>query len=279
MAEQTVDASGVALALAEAGEGIPVVALHGLSATRHYVLMGSRTLERSGHRVIAYDARGHGGSGPAPDPSAYGYEDLAGDLTAVLDERAVERAVLAGASMGAHTIARFALERPDRVAAAVLITPGHDPAEAGDPERLARWDALAQGLRAGGVDGFMAVYEQEALPERWRETVQTVVRQRLARHQHPEAVADALEVVPRSQPFGSLEDLRAIDAPAVVVASHDGADPEHPYALAEAYAGALANARLVSEAPGESPLAWQGGQLSRVIGAVASEAAREGLLR
>ena len=35
------------------------------SASRRYVVMGSRSLERSGHRVIAYDARGHGRSSPA----------------------------------------------------------------------------------------------------------------------------------------------------------------------------------------------------------------------
>ena len=41
----------------ETGEGIPVVLLHGLTATHRYVVMGSKALERSGHRVIAYDAR------------------------------------------------------------------------------------------------------------------------------------------------------------------------------------------------------------------------------
>jgi len=47
------------------------VLLHGLSATRRYVVMGSRTLERSGQQVIAYDARGHGHSAPAAG-RAYG---------------------------------------------------------------------------------------------------------------------------------------------------------------------------------------------------------------
>ena len=92
------------LAGEEAGDGIPVVLLHGLTATRRYVVMGSRALERSGHRVIAYDARGHGRSSPAPSPAAYAYEDLGEDLLAVLDDRGIERAVLAGASMGAHTL-------------------------------------------------------------------------------------------------------------------------------------------------------------------------------
>ena len=68
MSEIAVVRDGVELAGEEAGEGIPVVLLHGLTATRRYVVMGSRSLERSGHRVIAYDARGHGRSAPAPSP-------------------------------------------------------------------------------------------------------------------------------------------------------------------------------------------------------------------
>src|SRR3954449_13076692 len=78
MADFTVERAGVTLAGEEAGEGIPVVLLHGLTANRRYVVMGSRALERSGHRVVAYDARGHGrwrprSPGPAPTtPAATG---------------------------------------------------------------------------------------------------------------------------------------------------------------------------------------------------------------
>ena len=42
------------LSVTDTGEGRPVVLLHGLTATRRYVVMGSRALERSGHRVLAY---------------------------------------------------------------------------------------------------------------------------------------------------------------------------------------------------------------------------------
>src|SRR3990170_1125946 len=144
------------LAGEEAGDGTPVVLLHGLTATRRYVVMGSKSLERSGHRVVAYDARGHGESARAPRPDAYGYDVLAEDLEAVLDELGIDRAVLAGASMGAQTIARLAIARPDRVAAAVFITPAYEP---GRDEGLDGWDRLADGLRSGGIDGFVAAYD------------------------------------------------------------------------------------------------------------------------
>ncbi|MEJ7797396.1 MAG: alpha/beta hydrolase [Solirubrobacteraceae bacterium] len=271
MLERSIDGADVTLAACEDGEGVPVVLLHGLSASRRYVVMGSRALQREGHRVIAYDARGHGGSSPAPSPAAYGYEELSGDLAEVLDALELERVVLAGASMGAHTILRLALGLPERVAGLVVITPAFDPLSAGD-DRLRRYDALADGLRRGGIEGFLAAYGLELLPSAWRESVATFVRQSLARHDHPDAVADALQAVPRSRPFADLHALERIECPAVVVASRDQADPGHSFALGETYAKLLPYGRLVVEEEGASPLAWQGGQLSKVICELAAEA-------
>jgi len=266
MAEIVVEAGGVSLAGEESGEGTPVVLLHGLTATRRYVVMGSRALQRDGHRVVAYDARGHGASSPAPSPEAYAYEDLAGDLLAVLDDRGIDRALLAGASMGAHTLVRFALDHGDRVAGLVVITPAFDPDDTQDEERrLARWDALADGLREGGVEGFVAAYGTPKSPERWHETIFKVLRQRLSAHEHPAALADALSAVPRSRPFEDWSELAELAIPAIVVASRDEADPEHPYAVGERYAEAIPGAELRSEEPGSSPMAWQGSQLSAVI--------------
>jgi pimeloyl-ACP methyl ester carboxylesterase len=265
----SVQTGGVRLSGQRAGEGAAVVLLHGLTATRRYVVMGSRTLERSGHLVVSYDARGHGRSSPAPEPGAYGYELLAADLLAVLDRLGLERAVLAGASMGAHTALRLALSAPERVAGLVLITPSFDPQQPRREDELARWDALARGLRRGGVDGFVSAYELDAVPEGWRNTLERVLRQRLSAHEHPLAVADALEAVPRSSPFASLEQLAAIAAPTSVVGSRDEADPGHPLQIAERYAERIPGSELIVEEPGSSPIAWQGGQLSKAIAEIA----------
>lgn len=256
----------------DAGEGIPIVLLHGLTATHRYVVMGSRALERGGHRVISYDARGHGASAPAPDPADYDYETLAADLLRVMGERGIGRAVLAGASMGAHTALRAALDSPDRVSGLVVITPAYDPDLHLDERRLEHWDALSDGLREGGVEGFVAAYGDPAGDPAWRETILRVIRQRLSEHEHPQAVADALRVVPRARPFGEIAELAAISVPVTVVASRDEADPGHPLAVGEAYAAAIPGARLVVEEPGVSPIAWQGGQLSGVIARLAREA-------
>ncbi len=275
MPDLVVERDGVSLSVSDDGSGVPVVLLHGLTATRRYVVMGSRALERGGHRVVAYDARGHGRSSRAATPTAYDYSDLAADLRRVLDELSLPRAVLAGASMGAHTMLALALSDPGRVAGVVVITPGYDPATYSDPGRLAHWAALSDGLRSGGIDGFLRAYDLDAVPVAYRETVEKVIRQRLALHADLDALADALRVVPASAPFGGLDDLRALGAAGVaatVVASADGPDPEHPQALGEAYAAAIPGARLVLDEPGRSPIAWQGSQLSAVIAEVAERA-------
>jgi pimeloyl-ACP methyl ester carboxylesterase len=283
MADQfTVEVEGIQIAGEQSGQAkpttsearpcAPVVLLHGLTATRRYVVMGSSALQRSGHRVVAYDARAHGHSDPAPAPGDYGYARLAGDLLAVLDDRGIDRAVLAGASMGAHTLTAFALAHPERVAGLVVMTPAFDPDE-DQADRFDRWDRLSRGLRDGGVEGFVEAYGVPPVPEKWRETIDRVLHQRLSAHDHPDALADALQAVPRSRPFERWEELAAIDSPTVVVASRDEVDPEHPYAIGERYAEAIPGARLVSEEPGASPLAWQGAQVSKVISDVAERAA------
>ena len=253
-----------AIAGEELGEGPPVVLLHGLTATRRYVVHGSVALARRDRRMVLYDARGHGVSPPASGEEGYGYELLAADLGRVLEQRCPgERAVLAGHSMGAHTAVALALERSVELAALVLIC----PAFMGDPpstEGLAYWDALADGLERGGVDGFVEAYDDGLNPE-WRETVLRITRERLARHDHPKAVARALRDVPRSMPFEGIAELEFVDLPTLVVASRDDADPGHPYAIAEEWTRRIPGADLISEDPESSPLAWQGGRLSRAI--------------
>lgn len=240
-----------------------MVLLHGLTATRRYVVHGSKMLERAGHEVVKYDARGHGES---PRADAYDYAALADDLLQVLDG---EPAVLAGASMGAHTVVAFALRYPELVRAAVLITPAFDPEALGDFDS---WDARGRGLREGGIDGFLAASRPFSSPEKWHPVIERVIRQRFAEHADLDAVADALEQVPRSRPFEAWSDLARLELPVTVVASRDEADPEHPLATGQRYVAELPDAEVRTEEAGASPLAWQGGQLSRIIAETAARA-------
>ncbi len=254
-----------------AGEGPAVVACHGLTATRRYVFHGSRALQRAGHRVVAYDARAHGESDPAPAGEGYGYPWQVADLERIVAERLGpgERFLLAGNSMGAQTAVAYALRHPERLAALVVIGPVFTGTV--DSESLAEWDRLAIALESGGVDAFVERIGAHQ-PARWRDSVTRFTRERMLLHHDLGALAQALREVPASRPFESMAELESLQVPALVVASHDEADPGHPYAAAAAYAEAMPQAQLVSEEPGESPLAWQGGRLSRHVGAFYAEA-------
>lgn len=260
---------GVTLRGEVAGEGPDVLLLHGLTATRRYVVHGSRVLERAGLRVAAFDARGHGDASPAPAPEAYSYREMVQDALAVLDDLGMERAMLVGQSMGAATAVALALAAPERVTALGLVTPAHLGRPSAD---LDRWDRLATGLERGGVDGFLAAIEPLDVPERYREPVRATIRQRLERHRDPEAVADALRNVPRTRAFDGLEPLGRLAVPTLVVGSRDEIDGGHPLAVAEEWASRIPGARLVVEEQGESPLAWRGGRLSEALVGLADRA-------
>jgi pimeloyl-ACP methyl ester carboxylesterase len=254
------------------GEGPPVVLCHGITATRRYVLHGSRAPARAGYCVITYDARGHGESEAAPVGEGYGYPQLIDDLERVVaQEVGEERFLVGGHSMGAHTAVGYALRHPERLAGLAVI----GPTFLGEikSESLEYWDGLAAALESGGIDGFVAyIGERQGIDPRWRDSVMRFTRERMERQGDLAALAVALRQVPRSKPFESLDELTGIDIPTLVVASNDDADPGHPYAAAAAYAEALPRAELISEEEGESPLAWQGGKLSRVLAAFYAKA-------
>jgi pimeloyl-ACP methyl ester carboxylesterase len=254
--------SGLVLEGESAGDGPPIVLVHGLSATRRNVVQGSRALLKRGYRLIAYDARGHGASSPGP---SYEYPELIEDLEAVLAHLELERTALVGSSMGAATTMAFTLEHPERVPALVQITPAYTGyARTADVDGDS-WERMASGLEEGGVDAFVDVAQPQGLPENWREIAREATRQRMERHEHPHAVAQALRQVPRSIAWKGLEPLEHLQVPVLIVGSRDEADSLHPLGVAEEYARHLPHAELVVEDKGSSPLAWQGARLSGVI--------------
>ena len=102
----------------EVGRGEPVVLVHGLAddhrAWRRVVapLMLTR-------RVVLYDLRGHGGS-PLGDADG-SLAQLGADLVDVLDDAEIDRAVIAGFSLGGTIAMRAAIDAPDRVAGLALV--------------------------------------------------------------------------------------------------------------------------------------------------------------
>ena len=77
----------------------------------------------SRHRVVTFDALGNGRSDRPPQPEAYDEAALAGDIVAVMDATATERAVLVSLSLGAQRSLITAADHPDRVAGLVILGP------------------------------------------------------------------------------------------------------------------------------------------------------------
>ena len=90
---------------------------------RQRPVLGSGRHQLNGRvRLLAPDLRGRAGSRDEPGP--YGLGRHADDVVALLDERGVDRAVVAGHSMGAYVAALAAVRHPDRVTSVVLVDGG-----------------------------------------------------------------------------------------------------------------------------------------------------------
>ena len=249
--------------------------LHGLTATRRYVVMGSRALERGGHRVDRLRrARARRVDAGAATRTPTTTTTSSPTSLAVLDDRGIERAVLAGASMGAHTArARSRSTHPERVAGLVIITPAFDP----DAPRERSSSAGTRCRRACASAASTASSRPTACPtcpSSGATPIDRVLRQRLAAHEHPDAVADALRAVPRSRAVRALggprDDRRADDRRRRAATRPTPATPTR--SARPTPRGSRAPS-CASRTRASSPLAWQGGQLSKVIAEVAERAA------
>ena len=127
---------GTKLFYEEEGAGAPVVLLHGLSVDTdgNWKAPGIwAALVDAGHRVIGFDARGHGRSDKPHDPSAYQDDAMVRDVAAMLDELSLDETDLVGYSMGASTALQFA-GRDERLRRLVLGGIGGDPKVWGTPD-------------------------------------------------------------------------------------------------------------------------------------------------
>jgi pimeloyl-ACP methyl ester carboxylesterase len=113
-------AHGVDTFYLEAGQGEPVILLHGLGSTNSGMLPTLDDLARN-YRVIAPDIPGFGES--SKPLRAYNAKFFAGWLVALMDELDIERAHLVGNSMGGRIAIEVALQAPHRVDRLALIAP------------------------------------------------------------------------------------------------------------------------------------------------------------
>lgn len=141
---------GVGIAGDSWGEpGAPLVGLqHGGGQTRHAWKGTGQALAAAGYHAVAFDARGHGDSGWAPDGN-YGQDAMVHDLVAVLAALGSPRPVLVGASMGGGTSLVAAGEGHVDATALVLV----DIAPRVEPDGAAH----IIGFMRGNPDGFASL--------------------------------------------------------------------------------------------------------------------------
>jgi 3-oxoadipate enol-lactonase len=101
------------------GEGRPILLLHGLGLD-HSIWLPMASLYQDQAMFIMPDLRGQGKSELGVGDGSL--EQQADDMAAVLDCMRVEKAVLAGHSMGGYLALAFAERHPERLAALILVT-------------------------------------------------------------------------------------------------------------------------------------------------------------
>jgi len=214
------------LAVHRAGEGRPVLLLHGLFSDAHtnWIRFGhAARLAEAGFEAIMPDLRAHGQSGKPHDPGAYPPDVLVRDVAAIVDALGLSDYDLAGFSLGARTAARAVIsgQSPRRLILAGMGLEG-----------LAGWDRRAA-FFIDAIDRFDNVRHGD--PAFY--AVAFMKTQKTDR--------DAARLLLQSVDDTREDELSAIAMPALVVCGAQDRDNGSP----EALAAALPQGRL-EEIPG-----------------------------
>jgi 4,5:9,10-diseco-3-hydroxy-5,9,17-trioxoandrosta-1(10),2-diene-4-oate hydrolase len=188
--EQTVNVAGKPMFVAEAGDGPPVVMLHGGGPGASGVSNYSRNIDSLAEhfRVIVPDMPGYGRSAKGVDQSdSFGY--LADMIRGLLDELGIGTACLVGNSYGGAAALRLALDTPQRVGKLVLMGPGGIGTTRGGPTAglkslLAYYggDGPSRDKLATFIRNYL-VYDGASVPD-------TLIETRYAASVDPQVVAD-----------------------------------------------------------------------------------------
>jgi pimeloyl-ACP methyl ester carboxylesterase len=238
----TATVNGITMAYYDEGEGQPLLLVHAFPLSGAMWLRQLSALA-SGRRVIAPDLRGFGAT--ASGSGARGLDQFADDLAGLLDQLAVDKATVAGLSMGGYI--SFALWRRHRARIGGLILA--DTRAGADTEEGKQ--GREQSARLAETQGAGAIADQ-MLPKLLSSNAATPVRdevRRLIEANHPAGIAAALRAMaarPDSAPL-----LAEIDVPTLVIVG--GEDGLTPPAEAKALHTGISGSRLV-EIPGAGHL-------------------------
>lgn len=237
---KTVQVTDGTIAVLDAGEGSPVVLLHG-GALDHRMWQPQIDVLRSTHRVVAIDARGHGASSSPTTPFMH-----ARDVAAVLEQLDIASATLVGLSMGASTALDTALAYPALVEAMVISGAGASSPEFVDPwvlDIFMTWhEAQQQGDAQKWLESFLLFVSG---PHRELAQVDNAIVDHvrdLAEHTMRTHVPSGMPILPEWVP-GAAQRLGEIDVPVLGIAGGIDAD-DHVRMTTEA-AAAVPHGRMV----------------------------------
>ena len=211
---------GIGMAYDDAGRGSPVVCLHGFPFNRSMWREQTDAL-RASQRVVAPDLRGHGETTVVSDPATMG--EMAEDVSALLDELGIVRAVVVGLSMGGYVALAFFRKYLGRVRALVLADTR--PQADTDEGRRAREETAQRALKEGMepiADAMLPKLLSVATRERRPDVVERVRAMMLGTR--PAGAAAALRGMALRRDQTDL--LPLINAPTlIVVGSEDAITP------------------------------------------------------
>ncbi len=150
---------GVELSYDVAGEGEPILLLHGSALSRAiWRGFGYTKALRGDYAVITMDLRGHGRSGKPHAQSAYAMDVLVADALAVLDAVGAPKAHMGGYSVGARIAFSLAVAAPERLLSLTTLA-GTYRIQPGSVGKLF-FPGYDDALGSGGMPGFVAGWEQ-----------------------------------------------------------------------------------------------------------------------
>lgn len=236
------DSNGVRIRYAVAGEGEPVVLVHGWLADASMwgrdAAGNPKLTPAPGFRLIALDCRGHGQSGKPHDRTLYGTE-MAMDVVRLMDHLKIRKAHLVGYSMGAFIVGKIAAAHPERVISAVYggqvpLVIGAPPSGSRETAVFAKAAEEGKGMGPYVLEGFApgrpkpTLEQANALAEIWLKgkDVKALAAAGLS--------FDELQVAEK--------DLAACPAPALFI--YGSLESEHLKGRVEALRQALARAEV-----------------------------------
>ncbi|MBU2548458.1 MAG: alpha/beta hydrolase [Proteobacteria bacterium] len=141
------DPGGYRLHYIEAGQGPPVVLLHGYGDRAYTWHLNIPALVEAGHHVLAWDLPGLGRS-ETPPGFDFSAEAVLGQLIRFLDIQGLDRVAVVGSSLGGNLALLLAVRHPERVSKVVAVDPAAYPSKRhASYQRLARWPLLVDLLR------------------------------------------------------------------------------------------------------------------------------------